>query len=167
MFKCTECGRGGETIVIKTERLSIYPLSDQEMQDMINNEPDEVLKTAYSEMLAGSLKNPGQRIWHALWVLQLNDGSGRIAGSLSFKGLNDNGMVEIGYGINPEFEGKGLMTEAVSAVVRWAANQPGVLSIEAETEHDNIASRRVLEKAGFIPSGVVGQEGPRYIWRNK
>lgn len=152
--------------MIQTERLNIYPLSDEEMRDVIQNESNEALKAAYSEMLAGCLENPEQRIWHALWVLQLNDGSGKIIGSLSFKGLNDNGMVEIGYGINPEYEGKGLMTEAVSAAVRWASKQPGVLSIEAETEPDNIASQRVLEKAGFIPSGVIGAEGPRYIWKN-
>jgi [ribosomal protein S5]-alanine N-acetyltransferase len=58
------------------------------------------------------------------------------------------------------------MTEAVSAAVRWASKQPEVLSIEAETEPDHIASQRVLEKAGFIPSGVIGAEGPRYIWKN-
>lgn len=153
--------------MIKTERLNIYPLSDEEMEDMINNESDEVLKAAYLEMLDGCRKNPEKRIWHALWVLELNDGSGRIVGTLSFKGLNDNGMVEIGYGMNPEYQGKGLMTEAVSATVRWASRQPGVLSIEAETEPDNIASQRVLEKAGFVPSGVIGAEGPRYIWRSR
>ena len=84
--------------MIQTERLNIYPLSDEEMRDVIQNESNEALKAAYSEMLAGCLENPEQRIWHALWVLQLNDGSGKIIGSLSFKGLNDNGMVEIGYG---------------------------------------------------------------------
>lgn len=155
-----------ERLSIKTERLNIYPLTDEELQDIINNEPNEVLKDAYSEMLAGCRRNPERRIWHTLWVLQLNDGSGNIAGSLSFKGLDENGVVEIGYGINPRYEGRGLMTEAVSAVVHWASQQPGVLSIEAETAPDNIASQRVLEKAGFVPSGAVGIEGPRYIWRN-
>jgi len=153
--------------MIKTERLNIYPLSDEEMQDIINNETNQVLKAAYLEMLAGCKKNPEHRIWHALWVLQLNDGSGTIVGSLSFKGLNDNGMIEIGYGMNPEYQGKGLMTEAVSAAAHWASQQPGVLSIEAETKMDNIASQRVLEKAGFVPKGIIGSEGPRYIWRNK
>jgi len=153
--------------MIKTERLNIFPLSDEEMQDVINGETNEVLKAAFSEMLAGCLENPEQRIWHALWVLQLNDGSGRVVGTFSFKGLNDKGTVEIGYGINPGYEGKGLMTEAVTAVVNWAAEQPGVLSIEAETEPNNIASQRVLEKAGFIRSGISGAEGPRYIWKKR
>ena len=151
--------------MIKTKRLNIFPLSDEEMQERIDRETSAELKAAYAEMLAGCRKNPGQRIWHALWVLQFNDGSGASVGTLSFKGLNDQGMVEIGYGMNPEYQGKGLMTEAVSAVVRWAAAQPGVLTIEAETAPDNIASQRVLAKAGFVPSGVTGTEGPRYVWQ--
>lgn len=153
--------------MIKTARLHIFPLSNEEMQDVINRETNEALKTAYSEMLDGCLRNPGQRIWHALWVLQLSDGSGRIVGNLSFKGLDTHGMVEIGYGMDPEYQGKGLMTEAVSAVIRWASERPGITSIEAETAPDNIASQRVLEKAGFVSKGIMGNEGPRYIWARK
>lgn len=152
--------------MIKTERLNIFPLSNKEMQDMIDKETNEELKAAYLGMLDGCLKKPQQRIWHAIWALQLNDGSGNVVGNLSFKGLNDNGMIEIGYGMNPKYEGKGFMTEAVSAIVRWASKQPGVLFIEAETDQNNIASQRVLEKSGYISKGVIGDEGPRYIWRN-
>lgn len=152
--------------MIRTERLYIYPLSNEEIIEMIHNESNEDLKNAYIEMLEGSLKNPKKRIWYALWALKLNDGSDKIVGTLAFKGLNDNGMIEIGYGINPEYEGKGLMTEAVSATVEWASKQPEVLSIEAETDPENIASKRVLEKSGFIPS-KIGMEGQRYIWKSK
>lgn len=111
--------------MIETERLRIFPLSDQEMRDVIENETNDVLKAAYSEMLDGCLEHPEHRIWHALWVLQLKDGSGRRVGTLSFKGWNDNGMVEIGYGMETGYEGRGLMTEAVAATVRWASKHPG------------------------------------------
>ena len=89
----------------------------------------------------------------------------RTVGDLSFKGLNSNGMVEIGYGIKQEYEGQGLMTEAVLAMVLWASAQPGVSSIEAETDPGNLASQRVLEKAGFVLNGQLGEEGPRYEWK--
>lgn len=151
--------------MIQTERRIIYPLSDEQMEEAIRLEANEELKAAYAQMLDGCKKYPDQRIWHALWYLELNDGSGEIVGSLSFKGMGDDGRVEIGYGIVPEFEGKGFMTEAVKAIVYWASKQPGVTVIEAETEESNIASRRVLEKSGFIPLGVNGTEGPRYVWR--
>ena len=54
-----------------------------------------------------------------------------------------------------------------SALVQWASRQPGVLRIEAETDKDNIASQRVLAKSGFVPSGMIDEEGPRFVWVRK
>lgn len=150
---------------VTTERISIFPISDKEMQIKIDEESNEKMKKAYSEMLAGCLKIPAQRIWYAVWLIQLNDESKQIIGDLSFKGLNTDGSVEIGYGIKPEYEGKGLMTEAVTAMAKWASTQAGVLRVEAESESNNIASQRVLQKSGFIPNGIMGEEGPRFIWK--
>lgn len=153
-----------KTNVVKTERLNIYPLSDSEMENLIAIELDLGMKKAYSEMLEGCRQNPEQRIWYAIWNMQLNDGIGRSVGDLCFKGLNSNGMVEIGYGIKKEYEGQGYMTEAVIAMARWASEQSGVKYVEAETAPDNKASQRVLEKAGFHPNGVMGAEGPRFVY---
>lgn len=57
------------------------------------------------------------------------------------------------------------MTEAVSEIVKWAAAQDGVTRIEAEAEENNAASKRVLRKAGFVPNGKTGDEGPRFVWK--
>jgi hypothetical protein len=43
------------------------------------------------------------------------------------------------------------------------ARHDGVLRVEAETEPDNTASQRVLAKCGFVPNGIIGEEGPRYV----
>lgn len=151
--------------MIQTERLKLYPASNEEMQTLIAEESIPELKDAFLQMLNGCLAHPDQREWYAIWNAQLNDGSETVVGSLSFKGLKEDGAVEIGYGTNAGFARKGYMTEAVSAVARWAAVQQGVKRIEAETASDNTASKRVLEKAGFIPSGEIGKEGPRYVWK--
>lgn len=55
------------------------------------------------------------------------------------------------------------MTEAVLALVAWAASMPGVRQIEAETEADNLASQRILFKTGFSPTEELGEEGPRFV----
>jgi ribosomal-protein-alanine N-acetyltransferase len=96
--------------------------------------------------------------------MQLNDGTQISVGDLCFKGLNSNGLVEIGYGIKKEYEGQGYMTEAVTAMARWASEQIGVKIVEAETDPDNKASQRVLEKAGFHLNGMMGVEGPRFVF---
>ena len=150
--------------VIRTKRMILYPLTENEMEAVISRETDKEMKQAYSEMLAGCIAKPEQRIWYAIWNMQLNDGSDIIIGDYAFKGLDENGMIEIGYGIKEQYESKGYMTEAVTAAVEWARMQPGVKKVEAETDPDNKASQRVLQKAGFIPDGVMGKEGPRFYY---
>lgn len=153
--------------MIQTERLRVYAASDDEMKKLIAEETDGEMRTAYQEMLEGCISHPEQRNWYTVWFMELKDGSGRRIGDLCFKGLGENGVVEIGYGTYTGFEGKGYMTEAVMALVQWASRQPGVLRIEAETGKDNKASQRVLEKSGFVPSGEIGEEGPRFVWVGK
>ena len=36
-------------------------------------------------------------------------------------------------------------------------------AVEAETDINNAASQKVLEKCGFKATGTIGEEGPRYI----
>ena len=151
-------------MTIKTDRLNIYPVSDEEMKKIIVAQTIPELKAAYEEMLSGCLAEPEKRIWYALWNIELNDESETVVGNLSFKGLGDDGVLEIGYGTSDGFEGCGYMTEAVTAVAKWAAAQDGVKLIEAETEDDNAASKRVLQKSGFIPNGKIGEEGPRFVF---
>ena len=131
------------------------------MLGIIECQRDPALRRAYQEMLTGCLEHPGQWEWYVVWVIERQDGS-RV-GDLSFKGLGDDGSTEIGYGIEEECRGQGYATEAVASAVSWALGQPGVTRVEAETEPDNIASQRVLEKCGFVPTGTDGEEGPRFV----
>ena len=148
-------------MIIETKRLRIYTASQEEMVQHIEKQTDDILKTAYQEMLQGCLDHPDQWVWYAIWMIELKDGT--HVGDLCFKGLNPDGSVEIGYGILDEYQGQGFATEAVDAAVAWAAQQPGVTRIEAETEPDNIPSQKVLAKCGFIPIGEIGEEGPRFV----
>ncbi len=147
--------------MIETECLRIHIASEEEMRRFIETQSDEILITAYNEMLQGCLSHPEQWEWYAIWMIERQDGT--HVGDLSFKGFPANGAVEIGYGILEEHWGQGYASEAVAAALDWALRQPGVRCVEAETEPDNRASQRVLEKCGFLPSGVLGEEGPRFV----
>ena len=146
--------------MIRTERLTIYPASREQMETMIASEQEEELKKAYSEMLEGCLRHPDQWDWYAVWMIEQKDGT-RV-GYLCFKGLREDGVAEIGYGILEEYQGRGYATEAVQAACHWAFLHPVVRSLEAETDAGNAASQRVLEKCGFRPNGILGEEGPRF-----
>lgn len=145
---------------VETDRLNIHVASQDEMQELIEQQSDDVLRTAYQEMLQGCLDRPQCWEWHAIWMIELKEGA--HVGELCFRGINVDGSVEIGYGITQEHQGCGYATEAVDAVTRWALEQDRVICVEAETEPDNKASIRVLEKCGFNPTGIIGEEGPRY-----
>lgn len=147
-----------------TERLFLIPLQPDGMRALRARTTDPELVGPYTEMLTLSLRHPEQWIWYTAWGLYQND-SGDFVGDLCFKGLPENGQPEIGYGISPEFQGQGYATEAVRAACRWALAQPGVAAVEAETEPANAASQAVLRKVGFVPTGTVGKEGPRFILR--
>ena len=147
-------------ILIKTERLRLYPASREQMEDVIASEQDKELKKAYSEMMDGCLRHPEQWQWYAMWMIELRDG--KHIGDLCFKGLGTNGTVEIGYGILKDYQGQGYATEAADAAVTWALQQPAVTRVEAETEPGNWISQHVLKKCGFRPTGSFGKEGPRF-----
>ena len=150
------------SIEIKTRRLVIRPMTVDEIHAHIElyRTTDPELSAAYSEMLAGS-ERAGQYLWCAPWLVSLSDGS--EVGDLCFKGFEPPNAVEIGYGILPQFQGRGYATEAVAAMCRWAFEQDSVTAVEAEVESGNLASLRVIEKCGFVPTGEMGAEGSRYI----
>ena len=134
------------------------------MQIIINNEKDPELKQAYSEMLQGCIDDPGNRIWYAMWLIELKDSPGTVVGDFCFKGITDDGMIEIGYGLREGFCGNGYMTETVRTVSKWAMTQEGVTRLEAETAPDNTASQKILAACGFVPTGTTGEEGPRFVY---
>ena len=144
--------------MIETNRLKIFVASEEQMKKFIDSQTVDELKVAYNEMLNGSLTHKDKWEWYAIWMIELKDGT--HIGELCFKGVSEDGIVEIGYGIVNEYQCKGYATEAVKAVVTWALNQSNVVCVKAETEESNVASKRVLDKVGFMPTGEVGVEGP-------
>jgi ribosomal-protein-alanine N-acetyltransferase len=94
---------------------------------------------------------------------------GRLAGTLELSNVS-RGPFEsatLGYWVAREFNGRGLATAAVGAVVTEAFGPLGLHRVEAGTLVDNRASQRVLEKNGFTPIGLA----PRYLciageWRD-
>jgi RimJ/RimL family protein N-acetyltransferase len=83
-----------------------------------------------------------------------------IVGGIGFHGQPDeDGRVEIGYGIVPSARRKGLATEALRQLVEHARTL-GVATLTAETEVDNEPSQTVLERVGFARYA----EDDRTVW---
>jgi RimJ/RimL family protein N-acetyltransferase len=89
------------------------------------------------------------------------DLSGVAVGTIGFFGPPDErGQVTIGYGLVPGARGFGYATEAVGALVAFCRSCDHVRVMLADTDHDNTASQRVLEKNGF--AFLRESDGKRY-----
>jgi ribosomal-protein-alanine N-acetyltransferase len=76
--------------------------------------------------------------------------SGELIGSLGFKSLlHQHRRADLGYELHPARWNRGIMTEAVGAVVKYGFEQMNLHSIEANITPGHVASERVLEKLGF------------------
>jgi ribosomal-protein-alanine N-acetyltransferase len=91
------------------------------------------------------------------WIIE-HRSSGALVGAIRFNRFDKKWKCgEIGYESYPAFWGKGLMTEAVRAVVGCGHDTFGLNRIEGWTLPGNAASDRVLEKAGFQYEGTLRQ----------
>lgn len=95
----------------------------------------------------------------AFYVLVDRDGS--IVGRFNLYDLRD-GAATVGYRVAERVAGRGVATDAVRDLCRKAATDHGLRVLSAETSTTNVSSQRVLEKAGFTPTGscvVAGKPG--------
>ncbi|HWA65124.1 MAG TPA: GNAT family N-acetyltransferase [Mycobacteriales bacterium] len=93
------------------------------------------------------------------------DDDGRIAGECGTKLPPRDGVVEIGYGLAAPSRGQGLGGRAVGELVAMLRSMPEVTTIEAEVHVSNVASRRLVERLGFVTEGEPAGGYLRYRLR--
>ena len=67
----------------------------------------------------------------------------------------DHNSIELGYRFHFKYWGAGMATEVAKAIVAYGLHQLGLQEINAVTHPENMASQRVLNKAGFVQHGEV------------
>ena len=85
---------------------------------------------------------------YGAWALELK-GEGRLVGYCGLRHLLPTDEVELFYGCDREYWGRGLVTEAARASLRYAFRRMGFARVMAVTDKDNTRSRRVMEKCGM------------------
>jgi ribosomal-protein-alanine N-acetyltransferase len=91
--------------------------------------------------------------------------TGAPVGSCAYKGPPDaDGAVEIAYGVDPEYRGRGYAKEAATALVDFAF-AAGARIVRAHTRPENGASPRVLAACGFTRVGEVVDPEDGLVWR--
>jgi len=101
----------------------------------------------------------------AFYVLVAEDGS--VMGRFNLYDFKDGSAV-LGYRVAQDVAGRGVATAAVRELCRLAVARHGLRTVRAATSRNNVASQKVLTKAGFVPVGpadpadVGGKPGTWY-----
>lgn len=145
--------------ILTTERLVLRQVTDDDAREMfflrsdervlkyIDREPaksvDEALE--FIRMLNNFLDNNES----INWAMSLKDDP-KLVGNICFWNIQkEHYRTEIGYAMHPDFQGKGLMSEAMAAVLNYGFSDLGFHSVEANVNPDNQASINILLRNGF------------------
>jgi [ribosomal protein S5]-alanine N-acetyltransferase len=165
---------------METERLRLIPLNfdsidpdDHEMIEkrlglqmasmILGEQIDREIKSAMRTSLEDVIKSKSADQWYVDWqsvLVILKDGNVIIGGFCCQSRPDENGKVQVGYMIQPEYQCNGYMTEALIQCVAWVFQRPDVLSVIADTVKSNLPSQRVLKKIGM----TVFTETERSLW---
>jgi [ribosomal protein S5]-alanine N-acetyltransferase len=120
-----------------------------EFSPVVNRE-DIVLY--YKNKLA-TVSNENDMFW--LIILKITN---KAIGTIRLTELDLNREIStVGYGISPYYSGKGYFTESLDCLIKYAINELGFYRVQALTRSDNIASRKGLERVGFLYEGLLRQ----------
>jgi [ribosomal protein S5]-alanine N-acetyltransferase len=89
----------------------------------------------------------------AFYVLVAEDGSVLGRFNLFFAG---DSTAKLGYRVAQHVAGHGVATATVQELCRLAVMRHGLRTLKAATARENVASQKVLAKAGFVPVGPAG-----------
>ncbi len=114
---------------------------------------DETSRGAYRYKLRRYTEDARDDKAHALFVFREED-DGLVGGvTLSNVRRGVAQTASLGYWAGEAFAGKGYITAAVRVAVRYGFDDLNLHRLEAACQPNNVASRRVLEKSGFIQEG--------------
>lgn len=92
--------------------------------------------------------------------------SGTVIGSCGYKGPpGREAVVEIAYGVDPAYQGRGYATEAAGALIAFAFGSGRVRLVRAHTRPEESASTRVLTKCRFKRVGEMVDPEDGLVWR--
>jgi ribosomal-protein-alanine N-acetyltransferase len=99
------------------------------------------------------------------WCITLKENPQKVMGNIGIWQLKkENYRGEIGYMLHPNFWRKGIMQEAIEAVINYGFNQMQLHSLEAKINPLNTASANILEKNNFVKEAHFKED---LFWEGK
>jgi ribosomal-protein-alanine N-acetyltransferase len=93
------------------------------------------------------------------WAIILKSNP-QLIGTICFWHFShDNTMAEIGYELHPDYQGAGLMNEAIQTIIYHGFTTLQLSTIEAYTQPGNARSVKLLEKNNFVQDPTINNSG--------
>ncbi|NEN23686.1 GNAT family N-acetyltransferase [Cryomorpha ignava] len=151
---------------IKTKRLSLRKILESDCDEILFLRSDKTVN-AYIERAENRktknisdaikfIKNTAEYLETGrsiAWGITLN-GDSEIIGTICLWNFSENNKIaEVGYDLNPKFQGKGIMSETLRKVIDFGFKELKLDKIEAFTNSENVRSTKLLENNGFRLNG--------------
>lgn len=173
-----------------TERLVLRPFTDDDVDELAGvfddleamwdviaipgmpTDPKAIAARRIADSTAG-WDNYDAGFWAVVIRADVLGPAGRIIGYCGFvnpeKGkveLDEDVALEVGWGMHPAYQRRGLATEAMTPVLDYAFNRRGCARLVAITDPRNLASRALTERLGFAFESEIRAYGTvqvRYV----
>ncbi|WP_456273562.1 GNAT family N-acetyltransferase [Bacillus sp. AK031] len=150
--------------VLETERLILREIKRDDAKSIFKNFSDDRVTEYYdletfknlsqAEALIEKLADGYHTTNQIRWAITIKS-SDELIGTCGFHAIEkEHYKVETGYELNPEYWGRGIMSEALKAIFSFAFREMEVNRIEAFYDPENDKSKNVLEKCGFLYEGT-------------
>jgi len=146
--------------LLSTERLLLRQIGREDVTGVFSLRSDKRIMQFIDRPLLQSIDDAYELIQKTDDSLSANDGitwgislknDTQLIGTIGFWRIaKEHYRAEIGYLLHPDFQGKGMMREALTAVLDYGFRTMGLHSVEANVNPANSASRKLMESNNFI-----------------
>ncbi len=137
--------------------------SSEKVMEYIDKERTKTVEetaTLIKRITEDALNNEG-----ITWKISMKENPEKLIGTIGFwRIIKPHHRAEVGYMLHPNFWAKGLMKEALQAVIDFGFNTICLHSIEAHINPGNAASAALLEKLCFVREAYFKED---YFFRGK
>ena len=156
--------------VLRTDSLVLRPFSRADVQDTRIGASDELTQTwlplpspytldhavDWCTRAAHARRDSGDGIQFAI----ADPETDRLLGAIDLHKTDWRTLTtDVGYWVAPWARGRGVAAEAAREIGRWALEERALERVELRAATGNLASRRVAERAGYRPEGVLRNAG--------
>jgi len=170
-----------QDLVIQTNRLLLYTVLPSEYEALAVDQADPKLwlDRGFSDPDKYFLNNPNpikyrlprvrQNPEYAKYLLRvavLKDNPIIIASAGFHDAPDSNGMIEIGFGVDEKYQGRGFGQELLHGMWSWVVNDPQVKTLRYTVSPDNLISQHIIKKFDFEFQGqqIDEEDGPEDIY---